>query len=320
MTLLVEAIRGYAPSFDDTIYPTDVYYHLLNQVREANSPEEFGNVLTHLLAWKDGKVRRDHKGPYTAHPNQSYRIERTKPNTLSARHEGVFKSEEFFAWARTIRTSEHFNAALIETLQQKFQLWASIVLPVFVLHCLRPPIYPIVDRYVIVVFNMLRPPNATQFRPKRITVDAYKAYHQWWRQLMKEAGIQPLSAELNEIKEIDSGIWALGKSISKQANELGQLSDDGLDFTDSDRHESSGPRALLAARGPERLGTDSKAFKARAIELWKAGRTQADAVRIAAEEMGLALKRSYSAYPGSHFDRWRKQGFWSKETLGPSRI
>jgi hypothetical protein len=29
--------------------------------------------------------------------------------------------------------------------------------------------------------------------------------------------------------------------------------------------------------------------------------------------MGITLKRSYSAYPGSHFDRWRKQGFWSKE-------
>jgi hypothetical protein len=26
------------------------------------------------------------------------------------------------------------------------------------------------------------------------------------------------------------------------------------------------------------------------------------------------LNRSYSAYPGSHFDRWRKQGFWSKES------
>jgi hypothetical protein len=34
---------------------------------------------------------------------------------------------------------------------------------------------------------------------------------------MKEAGIKPLSVEL---KEIDSGISALDKSISKQANEL----------------------------------------------------------------------------------------------------
>jgi hypothetical protein len=40
MTLLVDVIRGHAPSFDDTIYPTDIYYHLLKRVREAHSSEE----------------------------------------------------------------------------------------------------------------------------------------------------------------------------------------------------------------------------------------------------------------------------------------
>jgi hypothetical protein len=316
MTVLLDAIRGHAPSFDDTVYPTDIYYHLLKRVREANSPEELGSALVHLLAWKDGKVRRDRMGPYVAYANRSYRVERTKPNTLSTRHEGVLKSEAFFTWARVIRNAEHFDATLIETLQEQFPLWTSIVLPVFVLHCLRPPIYPIVDRYVIAVFNILRPPYAAQFRPTRITVDAYEAYHQWWLQLMKEAGIQPLSAELNELKEIDSGIWALGKSISKQVKELSAFTEDEPELAAGNRYVSDGSRTVLAARGAAPLGTDSKQFKARAIALWKGGRTQADAIRVAAEEMGIALKRSYSAYPGSHFDRWRKQGFWSRHSPG----
>jgi hypothetical protein len=313
MTLLLDAIRGHVPSFDDTVYPTDIYYYLLKRVRETKSPDELGSALAHLLAWKDGKVRRDHTGPHVAYPNRSYRVERTKPNTLNARHEGVLRSEAFFTWALVIRDAEHFDATLIETLQEQFPLWTSIVLPVFVLHCLRPAIYPIVDRYVIAVFNILRPPYAAQFRPTRITVDAYEAYHQWWLQLMREAGIQPLSAELNELKEIDSGIWALGKSISKQAKELGASTEDDPELPAGKRREAGGSGTALATRGAERLGTDSKEFKTRAIALWQGGRTQADAVKVAAEEMGITLKRSYSAYPGSHFDRWRKQGFWSKE-------
>jgi hypothetical protein len=307
VSLLVDTIRAYAPSFDDLIYPIDVYYHLLTRVRAANSAEELGNALMHLLAWKDGKVRRDPSGPHMAQLNRRYRVDRTKPTTASAHHEKVLTSEEFFTWATKIRTAAHFDVAALEALQQEFTLWTTIVLPVFVLHCLRPPIYPIVDRYVIVVFNVLRPPYATQFRPGRITLDAYEAYHQWWRQLMKEAGIQPLSAELNELKEIDSGIWALGRSMSKHALELSRLENDGT----GDQISSAPPEASAAEHAPA-LGTDSKEFKARAIELWRGGRTQADAIKVSAAEMGIALKPSYSSYPGSHFDRWRKQGFWIK--------
>jgi len=29
----------------------------------------------------------------------------------------------------------------------------------------------------------------------------------------------------------------------------------------------------------------------------------------AAQEMGVGLPRSYLQYPGSHIDRWRKQGY-----------
>lgn len=309
MTLLVDAIRGYAPSFDDTIYPTDIYFYLLKKVRKATSPDELGNALAHLVAWKDGKVRKDHTGPHTAYPNRSYRVERTKPKTLSPRHEAVLKSDAFFTWASAIRDADHFDATLIETLREQFPLWKSIVLPVFMLHCLRPAIYPLVDRYVIVVFNVLRAPYAAQFRPTNITLDAYEAYHQWWLTLMKEAEIHPLAAELNELKDIDSGIWAMGKSMFKHSNELRAFTEDDPEVTSSNSYETDRRPLPLAARGAKRLGTDSAEFKTRAVALWKGGRTQADAIQVAAEEMRITLKRSYSAYPGSHFNRWRKQGF-----------
>ena len=314
MNLLLDAIRSHAASFDDLQYPTDVYYHLLTLVREANSPKQLGGALAHLIAWNNGKVRRDSTGAHTAYPNRRFSVGRTKPSTLSAQHEAVLTSKEFYAWACTVRSSGHFDAALIETLQEDFKLWKGVVLPVFVLHCLRPPIYPIVDVYAMLVFNLLRPSyGSRRFRKSGITVDDYVDYHKWWLQLMKEAEIPQLSAELNELKEIDSGISALGRAMFKQAKEL-TLSEDDLESTE---HH---PQALpdLASRrnavAKDRPGTDSKEFKMRAIVLWKGGRTQADALQVAAKEMGITLKKSYSRYPGSHFDRWRKQGFWKRDS------
>jgi hypothetical protein len=67
---------------------------------------------------------------------------------------------------------------------------------------------------------------------------------------MKEAGIQPLVAELNELKEIESGIWALG-SMLKQANALRTFMDNDLDSTAGARCDSGRSRLGLAARGAE---------------------------------------------------------------------
>lgn len=57
-------------------------------------------------------------------------------------------------------------------------------------------------------------------------------------------------------------------------------------------------------------GTNSDAFKRRAVELSKS-LNQRNAIKQAAKEFGIDLSPtpSYLRYPGSHFDRWRKQGF-----------
>ena len=60
------------------------------------------------------------------------------------------------------------------------------------------------------------------------------------------------------------------------------------------------------------IGTDSPEFKQRAVELART-MTQKEAIQRAAGDFGIKLKPSYLRYPGSHFDRWRKQGFEKKK-------
>jgi hypothetical protein len=96
---------------------------------------------------------------------------------------------------------------------------------------------------------------------------------------------------------------------------LSAFTHNDAELTASNAQESDGRGTVVAGRRTESLGTDSKEFKARAVALWRNGKTQAEAIRVAAEEMGIVLKQSYSSYPGSHFDRWRKQGFWSRESF-----
>ncbi|TCF97863.1 hypothetical protein BZM26_28960 [Paraburkholderia strydomiana] len=96
MTMLVSLLHEYAKAFDDETYPTEVYFSLLSEVREARTPEELGNALCLALAWKDGKVRVDASGPFTAKfSNTRYRAERTKPHTLNDEHAKTLTSSAF---------------------------------------------------------------------------------------------------------------------------------------------------------------------------------------------------------------------------------
>jgi hypothetical protein len=311
MSMLTELVLSFAERFDDRTYPTDIYFHLLDRIREASSAKELGTALAHALAWKDGKVRRDQHGPYaTQHSDMSYRVEQTKPNTLGSLHEKILSSDEFFSWACKVRKLQYFDIALVNDLQDDFKLWSTIVMPVFLLHCLRPQIYPIVDRFVIVAFNILQPLQAARVNPKRITAEAYGSYHAWWLRLLQEAGISPWRAEINQLKDIDAGVWALGKSMSSRARGIVESLEEDLDGPAADITPSQrNGHLLMHTHKHATPGTATKEFKTRAIKLWRAGKTQANAIKIAADELGIQLKQSYIAYPGSHFDRWRKQGY-----------
>jgi len=311
LSLLTELIFSYTGSFDDASYPPDVYFHLLDLIREATSGDQLGTALTHALAWKDGRIRLDANGQHTTlSTHASYLVEQTKSDVMNSDDQQLLNSDEFFTWACRVRRLQRFDSGLINDLQSKFKLWSSIAIPVFVLHCLRPQIYPVVDRYVIVLFNILQPQQMVRKNPRKITLQTYCSYHAWWLRLLNEAGISPLSAEINQLKDIDAGISAFGKSLSTRANNILQSSGDEIsppiDHPTSGTHES----IHTQSRRHDAPGTESGQFKRRAIFLWKEkGKTQASAIKVAAEEMGIELKKSYIAYPGSHFDRWRKQGY-----------
>ena len=55
--------------------------------------------------------------------------------------------------------------------------------------------------------------------------------------------------------------------------------------------------------------TPDDAFKRSVMQLIAEGATQARAIREAAVSRNVRLSDSYYQYPGSHIDRWRRQGF-----------
>jgi hypothetical protein len=297
--LLISLLRKLAMQFDDRKYPIEVYFHLLEQTRIAATPAELGSALLHLLAWKLGKLSRDPDGPFIAQPSGTrYAIQNASPKVISERHEEILLSREFFNWAQKVRTIQYFEAILIHELG-RFELWSTTVMPVFLLHCLQPRIYPIVDRWVLLAHDLLDGDQDSEFQARpRTDVEAYVAFHDWWLRVLAEAGLGPMSAQLNQLKEIDSGLWAVGKRAARLVAEM-QSEVDGAEAADG---SSTGARRRIG-------GTDTDEFKRRAVAIRNSGKTQRQAIIDAGAELGIALKPSYLQYPGSHFERWRKQGF-----------
>ncbi|QXI36580.1 hypothetical protein [Pseudomonas xantholysinigenes] len=294
MTLLTDLLATAAAQFDERKYPADVYLFLMTQIGNAASPEALAQLLAHALAWKDGKIFRDAAGPFQAEPFAvRYRVERVKPNTHGERHEAILASPAFYEWACEVRRLQAFHPGIIRDMEQRFGLWSSVVMPVFLLHCLNPRVFPIIDRWVVAAYRFLtaRPVGMGQ---ENLTLDTYEGYQQWWLQVLAEAQLAPMSARLDQLKALDAGLWVLGK----------RLADQGLE---PPGHASDGQSAMLPVTelAP---GTDSQAFKLRAIAIRNSGLSQRESILQAAREMDIELKSSYLNYPGSHFDRWRRQG------------
>jgi len=292
MTKLIELVQDAAANFDQKRYSNTVYFHLLARIRSASTSDELGELLYQMLAWKDGKVRVDASGPYITVPTGvRYSIKTPKPNTFGEKHRKVIGSEEFFEWAIAVRELEYFEPQIIREMEQKFGLWTSVVIPIFVLHCLNPRVFPIIDRWVVMAFRILQPANISL--PNTLTLETYAAYHAWWLGLLVEAGLSPFGSQLQQLKIIDAGLWVLGKRWAASQNE-------------SENAAEADAAPYFQPKGP--LGTDSIEFKRLAISIRNSGASQRDAIVQAAREMGVELKPSYLTYPGSQFDRWRKQG------------
>lgn len=301
MTLMIELIRQAASDFDQKSYPNEVYFFLLEKTRTATSAEDIGFALGHLLSWKDGKIRLDENGEFeTGSTRVRYKVKQAKENTYGPRHLEIFKSPEFFNWASNIRNLQIFDPNIIYNLQ-RFNLWSenAFVIPVFLLHCLCPRIFPIIDRWVLLAHTLYEYRKGVSPSSNiKATISNYQAYQKWWLRILEEAGISPLSAQLEQLKMIDSGLWVLGKRAAIDAEKK--------PYTESSDLEED--RDALNTKEFNTLGSDSTEFKKLAVALRRDGFKQGEAIIKAAEQLKIELKPSYLKYPGSHFDRWRKQG------------
>lgn len=326
MSIFVEQLQRCALSFDDQKFPLDAYFSLLDEVAQADTPERLASALEKLLAWKDGKIRRNffRHGPDNGQFIDRFSVSQTRPNTCSARHVAVMKSGEFFKWAQSIRRHDVFDAdALLALGPQGFNLWKSTVIPGFVLHTLQPRCYAIVDQWVVLA-QVLMDPDC-QASPRKLDTAAYVDYHAFWRKTLQEAGVDAATAPLAEIKRIDAGLWVFGKTAQEritrvvgleEADEDGESSRAGAALVNSPvalgQDETVRTAAIAAFTPAEGVSTDSAEFKQKAISLHVQNKmSQGAAIEAAARHFGIDLrdKPSYQKYPGSHFDRWRKQGY-----------
>ncbi|WP_374091011.1 hypothetical protein [Methylomicrobium lacus] len=304
MTVFSDLLDSFSGSFDDKTYPLEVYFHLLDRVRNSRSPIELGEALSSLLAWKDGKVRLSEAGTELINVSgKRYSVERPKPNTLGPRHEGILKSQEFFAWAKNVITISYFDPSLINVLTAgRFNLWSSVVIPAFLLHCLRPELFPIIDRWVFLSYLFVHNKQNKNLKP---TIEDYHNYQKWWQKVVVEYYPTEANITPQQLKAVDSSLWALGKCIYS----LGKM--DEMPSEISDLEESLPIDKFSTPSAKATVGTESDVFKRRAVELSRS-MTQLNAIKQAALELGIDLSStpSYVKYPGSHFDRWRKQGFF----------
>jgi len=295
MSLFIECVRNFSLKFNDTTYPNVVYFHLLTKIRDAQTPDELGEYLAESLGWKDGKARLDENGSkIITSSGLRYNVSQIKPNTFNNRHAEILKSNDFFDWAIAVRKIDYFDSGLIAVLRDRFNLWDSIVIPAFILHCLRPNIYPIIDKWVLFAFAFFKDNPSYRFS----TLENYNLYQSWWLEILEEANLSGLNVQINKLKEIDGGLWSLGKYLSSLNSE--HHKDKNLELMDFDD-------CINSPAENQAIGTASTAFKVLCLKYHNAGLTQRAAIEKAANDLGIDLKPSYKKYPGSHFDRWRRQ-------------
>jgi hypothetical protein len=96
--LLLKIINSWADRFDDLKYPRDFYIETLASVSTAQESEQVGQLVIHMLQWKDGKVKLDPNGKIIVN-GAHYTVGRAKPNTYNPKvHNSIFFSERFFNW------------------------------------------------------------------------------------------------------------------------------------------------------------------------------------------------------------------------------
>jgi hypothetical protein len=295
MSLLLKIMDSWATRFDDSKYPRDFYLQMLASLSTAQESEKMGRCVIRMLQWKDGKVQLDPNGNVTVNGFR-YAIRRTKPNTYDPKvHDAVFFSNRFFVWTQEVKKRRDFSSDLIGQVSGH-GLWprTSLVIPTFLLHILNPRVFPIFDQHVERArrFLMGQGLNASSVS---LRLDDYAQYTLFWFELLSDLSIDVTTVEYGRVKHVDEALWAMGKHL-KQTQKAGMAQPTVFNgaLSGTARHDS--------------VTTSSPEFK-NAVLTYASSMRQSAAMEHAAREFGIHLPGSYLQYPGSHINRWRRQGF-----------
>jgi len=290
MSLILKIIDSWATRFDDSKYRREFYLQTLASFSKAEESEKIGKFVIRMLQWKDGKVQFDPTGSITVN-GRRYAVSRTKPNTYDRKvYDTLFFSNHFFVWAQGIKKLCDFSSDLLDQIRS-LGLWprTSLVIPTFLLHILNPRVFPIFDQQVERArrFLMGKDLNASSVG---LRIDDYNQHTLFRFELLSDVGINVATAEYDDVKHVDEALWAMGKHL-KQTQK-------------ATKKQPTDP--ITAHRG--NFTTSSPDFK-NTVFKYAGIMKQSAAMEQAAREFGIHLPRSYLLYPGSHIDRWRRQGF-----------
>lgn len=283
-------INSWKNKYDSKNYPPDFYFQSLTKIRLSSNPHELAEYIIGLLHWKDGKVAVSQKGEYY--------LSSPKPNIYNPdKHKDVLFSKEFFDWAIKIIESNAFDPSLInELIGKPFELWSGgIVIPAFILHIISPTNYPLYDQHVERAKRALLAEELNEDFSS-LSIETYMSYKKFFDSLVKELGTEYQKITIKEIKNIDEALWSFGKFLKDmRSNQIKQnkIIQQPIDHV---QHQ-------------QRFTPDDD-FKSKVVMYIKNGLTQKEAMVRTANERRVTLPDSYYKYPGSHIDRWKKQGHY----------
>lgn len=287
-------IISWAGIYDDEKYPKDFYFESLKKIRSAETPQQLADGIVGMLHWKDGKVRK-RSGNYYLN-DQQYSLSRPKPNTYSSdRHYEILGSMEFFTWVKNEIAEKAFNVKYVKEISDgMFNLWKgnSLVLPTFLLHVVAPGKYPLYDQHVERAKRVIT--CKIDMLYAGMNLNDYTGYKEFFDNAIEDV-FNSKDADLEKRKQLDEALWAFGKWM-KGHLKTGLEANVMLNATNSERVENSNEYI------------PDYEFKRRVLSYTSNGLSQLEAMKKASDDFSIKLKDSYYLYPGSHINRWRKQG------------
>lgn len=88
----------------------------------------------------------------------------------------------------------------------------GVVYPVFLLHIAKPHLYPIVDQHVFRSYSVHK---KVKFE---ITWETYDDYRKYFSELASGLGIEEVSANVSQLKEIDNALMSFGRFLQMFEN------------------------------------------------------------------------------------------------------